>query len=75
MFDGVVAINFILYLGPTSLNSFVSKCRRILRNGGKITLVYPDSKISFKDAINDFLKDFSSKSKPLTKIRLRSPEL
>ncbi|MEM2190978.1 MAG: class I SAM-dependent methyltransferase [Archaeoglobaceae archaeon] len=53
MFDGISAINFIMYLDDQTLENFIRESRRILKNSGKIALVYPNGEIKLdKDLIS-----------------------
>ncbi|MEM5793671.1 MAG: class I SAM-dependent methyltransferase [Candidatus Aenigmatarchaeota archaeon] len=60
-FDGIAAVNFINYLSPSSLQNFVREARRILRKGGRLSLVYT-SEVEYSKGKSGF--KYSLKEKP-----------
>ena len=51
--DGIAAVNLICYLKPSTIQKLIQESKRLIRNGGKLCLVYPQ-KITYSKGLDDF---------------------
>jgi len=51
--DGIAAVNLICYLKPSTIQKLIQESKRVLRQGGKLCLVYPQ-KITYSKGLGDF---------------------
>jgi len=51
--DGIAAVNLICYLKPSTVQNLIQESKRVLKQGGRLCLAYPQ-KITYSKGIGDF---------------------
>lgn len=63
--DGISAVNFISYIEPSSVQKLISEAKRVLKKGGRLSLVYVQT-VAYTKGVSDY--KLLIKQKPLQAI-------